>query len=66
MKDFREFGFISDSGSARTTTDVILPSKRIPSLMSPSVMVDKDNNVVMVIGAAGGSRIPSVVAQVRN
>ena len=66
MKDFREYGQISDSGSEDTTMNVILPGKRVPSLMSPSIIVDKNKNVVMVVGAAGGSRIPSVLAQVRT
>ncbi len=32
--------------------------------MCPTIVVDKSNQLVMALGAAGGQRIPAAVAQI--
>ena len=44
--------------------DSLRPRKRPMSLASPSIIVDDDGNVRMVIGAAGGKYIATSLAQV--
>ena len=42
----------------------IEPEKRPLSTAAPTIMLNKDGTVKMVIGASGGIMIPSAVAQV--
>lgn len=52
-----EYGLIPDS----------FKSHRKPlSLATPAMVLDKDDNLQMVIGAAGGRYIPTTLAQVRK
>lgn len=44
----------------------IRPQKMALSSMCPSVLLDKNNNVELLIGAAGGSKITASVAYVSN
>lgn len=46
--------------------DTMRPRKRPMSLASPSIVLDEDGNVRMVIGAAGGKYIATALAQVRS
>ena len=47
-------------------TDSLKPRKRPMSLASPSIIVDGDGNVRMVIGAAGGKYIATALSQVNK
>ena len=47
-------------------TDSLKPRKRPMSLASPSIILDGDGNVRMVIGAAGGKYIATALSQVNN
>ena len=47
-------------------TDSLQPHKRSMSLASPSIILDGDRNVRMVIGAAGGKYIATACSQVNN
>ena len=46
--------------------DSLKPRKRPMSLASPSIVLDKDGNVKMVIGAAGGKYIATALSQVND
>lgn len=50
-------------GLKETPTNFPEPGKRALSSMSPVIIVDKTGNVKLVIGAAGGSKIISALAQ---
>ena len=43
----------------------IRPNKRPTSSMSPTIIVDKNNQVKLIIGASGGPRIISAITYVR-
>ncbi|XP_052270382.1 glutathione hydrolase 1 proenzyme-like isoform X1 [Dreissena polymorpha] len=49
---------------ANATFNRIEPLKRPRSAMAPVILVDRQGNVRLVTGAAGGGRIPSAIAQV--
>lgn len=64
MDDFSTPGLTNSFGFAATEANSIQPGKRPMSSMSPIVIVNNDNNVVLVLGASGGSKIISSVSQV--
>lgn len=51
------------SPNNRPAMNRVEPKKRPRSAMSPTMVFDKDNNLLLVIGSPGGSRIVSYVAQ---
>lgn len=42
----------------------IVPGKRPLSSMCPTIVLDENKNVILIIGAAGGSKITTTVALV--
>lgn len=63
MDDFaKKPGARSASGGVGGTNNLIEPSKRMLSSMSPTIVI-KDNHLVMVLGTPGGTTIPSAVFQ---
>ena len=52
------FGFLPSG------VNEIEPGKRPQSSMTPSIILDRDNDVYMVIGSSGGSRIITAISQV--
>lgn len=51
-------------GIAPSKFNLIRPGARPVSSMSPTIITDPDDNVILVIGASGGPRIISAVAYV--
>lgn len=64
MDDFSAKGFDNYFGLPYSSANKVEPGKRPLSSMSPSIITDKDGEVILVIGAAGGSKIPTSVALV--
>ena len=63
MKDFKDYGSQSH-GRQSTAANYIVKGKRSSAFMSPSIVLNSNGDVSMVIGAAGGSQIPSTLAEV--
>ena len=66
MDDFSTPGIKNYFRLEPTEPNFIEPGKRPQSSMSPIIIVDKSNNVRLVLGASGGSKIISGIAQVKR
>jgi gamma-glutamyltranspeptidase/glutathione hydrolase len=51
-------------GLVQGEANAVQPGKRMLSAMSPTIVLDKDGSVLLVVGAAGGPTIITAVAQV--
>ena len=63
MDDFSIPGSPNVYGLAPSETNFIQPGRKPLSSMSPSMVVDAKGNLKMVVGASGGPRIITAVAQ---
>lgn len=66
MDDFSTPGITNEYGFAPSPANFIKPKKMPLSSMCPTIIVDDVKNPRLLLGAAGGSRITTSVAQVRN
>ena len=64
MDDFSYPSRNASGNYKQTKINYIQPGKRPISSMAPTIIVDKSGDVKMVVGASGGFRITTGVAQV--
>lgn len=65
MDDFATPGKPNLFGIHPSPANFIQPRKRPLSSMAPSIVLNENNDVILLIGAAGGSRITTSIAYVR-
>ncbi|XP_053948121.1 scoloptoxin SSD14 isoform X1 [Anastrepha ludens] len=63
MDDFSTPGLINTYGIPSSPSNYIKPGKRPMSSTCPSIVLDQNGDVKLMIGGAGGSRITTSVAQ---
>lgn len=66
MDDFSALNITNADGLPPFPNNYIEPEKRPLSSMAPSIVLDENYDVCLVVGAAGGTHITTAVLQVNN
>lgn len=66
MDDFAVPGVENHYEIPPSPANFIRPQKMPLSTMCPSILLDRNNNVELLIGGSGGTKIPSSIAYVRR
>lgn len=66
MNDFSVAGRENQFGLLASPGNYIAPRKRAQSSMAPAIVTDTNGMVRLVIGGAGGTKIPTGVSMVRS
>jgi gamma-glutamyltranspeptidase/glutathione hydrolase/leukotriene-C4 hydrolase len=66
MDDFSSPGFSNSFDFEPSKANFIVPGKKPLSSMSPIIVVDNNDQVRLILGASGGSKIITSVSQVNK
>lgn len=64
MSDFSAPGLNNLAGLPASPGNYIAPQKKPQSAMSPAIVTDTNGKVRLVVGAAGGTKIPTSLSMV--